>query len=175
MVRDDRELLQRFKDGEGEASERVLEVARRAISQFPGLRHESSDLAQEAVRRTFVTVRKPDFELESTFSGLAYRIAWCVCANEWRRQRQQVELDANLPAPQGEDDVRAVERRILCEWLLQHLGPVDRRILSMSIFELRTSQEIGDDLGMRAGTVRARKRAALARLQKLLKACRTTA
>ena len=127
-------------------------------------REDTRDVLQEAFVRLWRMRARIDWE---RVEPLVFRIALNLAANRRRSRRlwQFVTLSDHAAAPELDGDAgreQAVRRAI------DALPERHRRVLVMSIHSEMTYGEIGEVLGISAGTVGSRRNAALHKLRALL-------
>lgn len=167
------ELIRRSCEGDERAARglyhryapRVYAVVRR----IAGNDDLAKDYAQEAWIRAFRAL--PGFRGDARFSTWLHRIAVNAALQLERKQKAAREREAPLPevipvAPQVRDVL--LQRRL--EEALDQLPPRMRQVLVLHDVEGRTHQEIGEDLGIAAGTSKSQLFKARAKMRRMLAA-----
>lgn len=169
---DETELIERAKQGDGIAigalyrrhSARVYTVVRR----IAGDDAHAEDCAQEAWLRALRAL--PDFRGHARFSTWLHRIA-VNCALHARRQETRLGArETELPAELA--DACATPRPLLrmrLEEAIARLPDGMRRVLVLHDVEGYTHQEIGEMLGVTAGTCKSQLFKARARMREMLR------
>ncbi len=166
------ELIQRAQHGNEAAMQalyrrhapRVYAVVRRLAADDS----VADDWAQEAWIRAFRAL--PKFRGDSAFSTWLHRVA-VNSALQGRRQRgrhesRESELPATLPAPGADPTVL----RITLERALERLPEGMREVMVLHDVEGFTHEEIGDMLGISAGTSKSQLFKGRAKMRDMLRA-----
>jgi len=127
----------------------------------------AEDLAQDAWIRAF---RKLDlFRGDASFGTWMYRLATNTALNRLRRRgrRDEVEQEAEVSRPAASLDDAVINQRLLAE-ALDRLPDGYRRVLVLHDLEGHTHEEIGELLGVAAGTSKSQLHKARARMRELL-------
>lgn len=127
----------------------------------------AEDLAQDAWIRAF---RKLElFRGDSSFGTWMYRLATNTALNRLRRRgrRDEVEREAEIVHPAASLDEAVINQRMLSR-ALDRLPPGYRQVLVLHDVEGRTHEEIGELLGVAAGTSKSQLHKARARMRELL-------
>jgi len=151
------EDVRRAQAGDTESFGRVVEVcwndlvrlARSVVGES-----EAEDAVQDALIAAWDGIR--GLQDPGRFRPWATRIVFRRCLRRTRWQRLRVALDglrepATRPDPESELSLRQ---------LLSGLAPRQRAVLHMTVVEGMSDVEIGDALGLEAGSVRAHRRRA---------------
>ena len=165
------ELIRRACEGDERAARglhdryapRVYAVVRR----IAGADDLAQDYAQEAWIRAFRAL--PTFRGEARFSTWLHRIAVNASLQLERRQKPRREREAPMPEvvavqPQVRDVL--LQRRL--EEALDQLPPRMRQVLVLHDVEGRTHEEIGEALGVAAGTSKSQLFKARAKMRRML-------
>ena len=123
---------------------------------------DAEDAVSEAVLDAFSGIgglRDPE-----AFKSWMFAILSAKCK---QKIRQYKNADSELSEDLAANDCSLSEQTAV-RLAFQSLAPQDRLILSLHLFGGYTSQEIGEQLEMTAGTVRSRQSRALQKLQTLL-------
>ena len=186
----DRELIARFKDGEREAFDGLVErYSTRAFQIAYGVLGNRQD-AEEVAQDVFVRVHRalPKFRGDSEFTTWMFRIAVNLARNKYRWNKTRggkntVSIDAprpnqegdgpglNLPEPRiGPDEKVAVdELRDTVTAEMENLPPLYREALMLRNVEHMSYEEIASLLGCKLGTIKSRIARAREELRKRLK------
>lgn len=173
----EQELLQQAREGDEGAmhalynryAPRVYAVVRR-IAGEDGL---ADDWAQEAWVRAFRAL--PGFRGDAAFSTWLHRVA-VNSALQGKRKRgrhdgREEPLPAVLPGPEHSRDSTVL--RISLERAMERLPDGMRRVLVLHDVEGFTHEEIGEMLGIAAGTSKSQLSKARAKMRVLLRAADT--
>jgi RNA polymerase sigma factor (sigma-70 family) len=169
-------LVQRYRDGDREAAERLARracrLALRTAAAMLGSREEAADVAQDVavdVLRSLGRLREP-----AAFDAWVHRIAVRRTLQAARRRRSarvaEVPLgligETDLPAAEGPDQAMVLGRRGALASSIAELPPKQRLALALRYVHDLSEAEIAAALGCRAGTASSllsRGRAALRR------------
>ncbi len=168
---DERELVQRAREGDRLAMTRLYEAhARRVygvVRRLAGDDHLAEDLSQEAWVRVFQKLHL--FRGESAFGTWLYRLATNVALNRLRRgsRRDEVETAAEMPQVTAAPDEAVVNRRVLAA-ALDRLPEGYRRVLILHDVEGWTHEEIAEALEVAVGTSKSQLHKARARMRELI-------
>lgn len=171
---DERELIERAKDGDRAAmerlyrshSDRVYSVVRR----LAGNDALADDLAQEAWIRAFEKIHL--FRGDSSFGTWMYRLATNTALNHLRSAGRHRELEeeaseeVNPKAPPSVDEA-VINQRVLSE-ALDQLPPGYRQVLVLHDVEGLTHKEIGEKLDVATGTSKSQLHKARAKMRELI-------
>jgi len=182
MLLSEEELINRSRGGDVAAFELLISRYEKKLYtiafRFMGNHDDASDLAQEALIRTFSAIRS--FRGDSSFTTWLYHIAANVCRDELRRRRRYVvsSLDEPMDTEDGTVVRQAVDSSPLPEKiyeqketieyiqsLINDLLPDYRLVLVMREFEGFSYEEIAGKLDCSLGTVKSR----LSRARKILR------
>ena len=167
------ELIERAKRGDRSAiralydrhAERVYAVVRR----FAGDDALAEDWAQEAWIRAIRAL--PDFRGDARFSTWMHRVAVNTALQGQRRRKsrsgREQPMPASLPA-RGTKEPNVLLRMRL-ERALERLPDGMRRVLVLHDIEGYTHEEVGELLGVAAGTSKSQLHKARARMRELLR------
>lgn len=186
---DDRELIERFNNGDQEAFETlVTRHSQRAYQIAYGVLRNPED-AQEVAQDVFVRVYKAlgSFRGDSEFTTWMYRIAMNLARNKYRWKRcrgfqKEFSIDATLESDDGssikyelpetrlgpdeETDLQEFTDRINKE--LYNLPELYREALVLRNVENLSYEQIADILGCKLGTIKSRIARAREELRKRL-------
>lgn len=181
----EQELVQRAKRGDEDAFARLMQDNEARIYnltlRMTGNEQDALDLAQEAFFNAWRGLKF--FKGDSTFSTWVYRLASNACIDHLRRKKRRQDISAPMPVVDEEDERvpevpderyepgRVLEereaRRAVAEGLEQ-LSEEHRRVLMLRELDGLSYQEIGQLLGLEAGTVKSRIARARLALRKIL-------
>ncbi len=168
MPADEREILQRIRAGDIDATERLFEEHRTRIFRvcllYTDNQDDARDILQETFMRAWRNVRK--FRGDSSFTTWLTRIAINLCLN-LRRDRKATEvlepdrLDVVMnrmpagasPGPEHSLRVRELRERILV--LVKRLPPRERMAFVLKHFEELKIREISVLMKISEGTVKS--------------------
>ena len=102
---EDRELMERYADGEAKAFSLLYERHRRPVFNFILRSCGRQDVAEELLQEVFLKVVKsaPSYEPTAKFTTWLYRIARNACIDA-ARKRSRAELYSLNDSPGGDDD-----------------------------------------------------------------------
>ena len=145
---------------------RVYAVVRR-IAGDDGL---AEDWAQEAWIRAFRAL--PKFRGDAAFSTWLHRVAVNSALQGKRKRKRHDERETPLPAvlPGSDHGRDATMLRISLERALEHVPDGMRQVLVLHDVEGFTHEEIGEMLGIAAGTSKSQLSKARAKMRGLLRA-----
>jgi RNA polymerase sigma-70 factor, ECF subfamily len=165
------ELISRAQQGDGDAIEALYR--RHSARVYSVVRHlagddaQADDWSQEAWMRAIRAL--PTFRGDSLFSTWLHRIA-VNCALYGRRRRDRLgSREVDNPAA-GEETAR-IERpllRLRLEDAIQRLPEGMRKVLVLHDVEGYTHEEIGEMLGVAAGTCKSQLFKARAKMREML-------
>ena len=145
-----------------------------ATRRLRGDRAAAEDVVQEAFRTVLEALRTGRIQTPDVVPAFAYETVKNFCMHRGRsvaRETGALGRLAVVPSAPPDDALASVindERRRAVQAALERLEPEDRQILEMTYMDLRTSEAIGQALGLSAGAVRVRRHRALQRLAPLL-------
>lgn len=144
-------------------ADRVYSVVRRVV----GDDHLAEDVSQDAWVRAFEKLHQ--FRGEAAFSTWMHRLAVNQAVNRLRAQgrRSKLETAPELRLPVQEPDEAVLHQRQLAR-ALDALPDGYRTVLVLHDVEGLTHEEIGDRLGIAAGTSKSQLHKARARMRDLL-------
>jgi len=156
-----RELVERAARGETEAfaaltrltSDRLYAIAYRIL--------RDQYLAEDALQQTLITIwnELPRLRDRDRFDAWAYRLVVRAAVAEARRERRGAGvplLPGDSDRASGADDYRVVADRDQLERGFRRLTPEQRAILVLQHYEGLSLAEIGETLGIPAGTAASR-------------------
>ncbi len=189
-AKEDRELIARFKAGELEAFDRLVEKhSRRAYQIAYGVLSSKED-AEEVSQDVFIRIYRalPKFRGESEFTTWMYRIAMNLARNKyrWNKSRgsqRNISIDAPLDGsregegrtldvvetrltPDAQVGVDEFEQRAMAE--LQQLPELYREALVLRNIKEMSYEDIAGLLGCKLGTIKSRIARAREELRKRL-------
>ena len=165
------QLIRRASEGDGRAikalyeryAPRVYAVVRR-IAADDDLAH---DYAQEAWIRAIRAL--PTFRGDARFSTWLHRIAVNAALQALRkaetRNKREGTMPASVPGPEVRGDA-LLQRRL--QWALDRLPEGMRRVIILHDVEGYTHEEIGEHLGVTAGTSKSQLFKARAKMRAML-------
>lgn len=166
----DRELLERFRDGDESAVKTVYERFRGPVFAIGMSVLHDHGLAADATQLTFIkawqaaTTYDPSRELAPWIYAIARRTAIDI----YRKQsRSIVSVDVDTPTlPPALDTIWEVFE---VRSALDRLSDDERRVVKLSHFDGLTHSEIAEHMGIPIGTVKSRSHRAHQRLLELLR------
>ena len=181
----EQELVQRAKRGDEEAFARLMQDNETRIYnltlRMTGNEQDALDLAQEAFFNAWKGLKF--FKGDSAFSTWVYRLASNACIDHLRRKKRRQDISAPMPVTDEENDrppdipderyapEQVVERKQLRQAVVQGLEQLSRehrQVLILRELDGLSYQEIGQLLGLEAGTVKSRIARARLALRKIL-------
>lgn len=125
-------------------------------------RQDAEDVVSETVIIAYENIKK--LKKEESFRSWIFTILMNQCRKHFKQQGKTEELKEEMEA----ERVTSEDNQDLYQ-AFQTLADEERIILSCSILEGYSSEEIGDMLEMNSATVRSKKSRALEKLRKILK------
>lgn len=181
----EQELVQRAQKGDEDAFAQLMRENETRIYnltlRMTGNEQDALDLAQEAFFNAWRGLKF--FKGDSTFSTWVYRLASNACIDHLRRKKRRQDISAPMPVVDEEDDrppdipderyapEQVLERKQLRQAVsegLNRLSDEHRQVLIMRELDGLSYQEIGQVLGLEAGTVKSRIARARLALRKIL-------
>ncbi len=181
----EQELIQRAKKGDEDAFARLMRENETRIYnltlRMTGNEQDALDLAQEAFFNAWKGLKF--FKGDSAFSTWVYRLASNACIDHLRRKKRRQDISAPMPTVDEEDDrpldipderyapEQVLEKKQLRQAVAEGLGQLTeehRQVLIMRELDGLSYQEIGQVLGLEAGTVKSRIARARLSLRKIL-------
>jgi RNA polymerase sigma-70 factor (ECF subfamily) len=164
-------LLQRWRDGEQAAGERLIEVLYPVIARIVRIhlprRDDEVDLVQEILMKTFSRLHQ--YQATAPLTHWVSRIALTTCLDRLRAQKARPEVRwSDLTPPEAElfdttwlegrtpSAENAIAARDLVERLLAVLPPPDRSLILMVDLEGRSLDEISSLTGWSLSKVKMR-------------------
>jgi RNA polymerase sigma-70 factor (ECF subfamily) len=179
MTRDsDLTLIERARGGEEAAFFALYERHKGAVFRFAKRMLLDDGLAADVVQEVFEYFFRmlPDYRPEAKVTTLLLKAARHRALNllEKRRRRDAAPLEADrAPADAGAvDPGAAAEQRDLAQKAREALGglePIHREVIVLKVMRNLTYEEIGEILGVPAGTVKSRLHNGLEALRKKMK------
>lgn len=157
---DDRDLVLRAQEGDGEAYGRLVELHQpRIYATLAKMTHDRDlalDLTQEAFIRAWEEL--DGFQRRSAFSTWLYRIAVRLAYDALRRERQRGESGSTDrladPAPRPDDRVAAGDETALLRQRIQELPEMQRAVVTLRTWNDLSYREIAAILGTTEGSAR---------------------
>ena len=181
----EQELVQRAKGGNEDAFAQLMRENETRIYnltlRMTGNEQDALDLAQEAFFNAWRGLKF--FKGDSSFSTWVYRLASNACIDHLRRKKRRQDISAPMPVVDEEDDrppdipderyapEQVLEQKQLRQAVaegLDRLSDEHRQVLIMRELDGLSYQEIGQVLGLEAGTVKSRIARARLSLRKIL-------
>ena len=180
----EQELVQRAKNGDENAFAQLMRDNEKRVYnltlRMTGNPEDAMDLAQETFLNAWRGLKF--FKGDSAFSTWVYRLANNACIDHLRKQSRRRDINAPLPTDPEDDSLPDVpderyrpdhhleqqESRRALEQGLAQLSQEHRQVLVMRELSGLSYQEIGDVLGLEAGTVKSRIARARLSLRKIL-------
>ncbi|MFP3947751.1 MAG: RNA polymerase sigma factor [Gemmatimonadota bacterium] len=172
---EDARLVRRSRDGDREAFEllvrRHLAAAHRVALVTTGDRHDADDVCQDAFVKALIRIedcRQPE-RFRAWLLTIVKNTALNALDREKRRRGEPLDEGWKI-ASEGGPEADA-ERRALRERLagaVQELPEMQRRVLLLHDYEGWTHGEIGEELGIAAGTSRYHLHAARGSMRRML-------
>ena len=164
-------LLQRWRDGEQAAGEKLIQVLYPLIARIVRIhlprRDDESDLVQEILMKTFSRLHQ--YQATAPLTHWVSRIALTTCLDRLRAQKARPEVRwSDLTPPEAElfdttwlegrtaSAENAIVARDLVERLLAVLPPTDRSLILMVDLEGRSLDEISSLTGWSLSKVKMR-------------------
>lgn len=176
---DEKELIRRSQDGDGEAFGHLIERYKGKMFNLAygmiGDRSEADDLAQEVFIKAYYAL--PKFQFRSEFGTWLYRIAVNHVRDYLRKSRHRLdevsihELGETIPAAADsslEERQLADRRRLLVQTALRRLSEKYQAILILRDMQGLPYDEIARILGISPGTVDSRLHRARKKLREKL-------
>lgn len=181
----DEDLMERFRDGDAGAFERLLERHQRGVYNFVYRFVNDVELANDLLQETFLRVIKgaPGYSRKARFTTWMYTIArnQCIDALRKARYRRTASLDATSPDGEGEgrslmdripgdsedahDRTDAAEVGIRIQEAVALLSVEQREVFIMREFRQLQFKEIAAIVGVSENTIKSRMRYALENLR----------
>ncbi|HTY36674.1 MAG TPA: sigma-70 family RNA polymerase sigma factor [Bacteroidota bacterium] len=182
--RDDFELVQAFRSGDGKAFEEIVRRYQRQVANIIyltlGNREEVDDLSQEVFVRVFRSLDR--FEFDSSLYSWIYRIAVNLCIDEIRKKkiRKLIPLDflseqkfegekRTKEATTGSDELLMKEKKEIIRGALDRLSPLHRTVVLLREYQDLSYGEIAKTLGISPQAVKSRLFRAREELRVMLK------
>ena len=165
-------LVRRVQGGELDAFEELVHAHEKTVYnlalRMTGNPQDAEDMAQEAFLKAYRSL--PEFRGESKFSVWLYRIVSNVCLDHLRKQSRRPSSSLTMEDDDGEEqqfdvpDESASPEKLLEQKLtreavqrgLNQLPDEQRQILLLRELRGLSYEEIGEALGLEAGTVKSR-------------------
>ena len=165
-------LVRRVQGGELDAFEELVRAHEKTVYnlalRMTGNPQDAEDMAQEAFLKAYRSL--PEFRGESKFSVWLYRIVSNVCLDHLRKQSRRPSSSLTMEDNDGEEqqydvpDESASPEKLLEQKLtreavqrgLNQLPDEQRQILLLRELRGLSYEEIGEALGLEAGTVKSR-------------------
>ena len=165
-------VIRRVQQGDVDAFETLVTAYEKNVYnlalRMTGNREDAQDMAQEAFIKAYNSL--PGFRGDSKFSVWLYRIVSNVCLDFLRRQKRRPASSLSVEDDEGEEtqlDVADVsqspevllEQKLTREAVrrgLDQLPEEQRQILLLREIHGLSYEEIGQTLGLEAGTVKSR-------------------
>lgn len=181
---DERKLVRRAQKGDAAAFEQLVELHSARIYSIAlrmvGDPTDAEDLAQEAFLRIWRSL--DSFNMDAKFSTWAYRLTTNVCIDFLRKEKknntvplftedddgEETELPVADERYSPEQQLQQQELRRSVNEAMEQLDPQYRQILSMRELGGLSYDEIAEQLGLKAGTVKSRISRAREQMRKLL-------
>jgi RNA polymerase sigma-70 factor, ECF subfamily len=170
MVDDDLSLLEKFRKGEKDAFNDLIQKYYRKVLnlvyRFYGCeRHEAEDITQEVFLRTYRSLER--FEGRSSFFTYIFKITMNLCLkkrkSKWRETPTEMEgaLEHEPPAFQAkqesvEQHFEDTERQALVRNVVQSLPEEQRVVVILNRFNDMAYEEIADTLNITLAAVKSR-------------------
>ena len=151
-----------------ESQRRVFQIAYSVL----GNRADAEDVAQETFLRAYQNFRS--LRDAERFQGWVNRIAFRLALNRQRGMRRRMLRDTTwqVSVPEALDGSKNAEERLLLGQLrvaIEKLPRKFRRVLQLSVVEEMDATQVGEVLGIPAGTVRSQLHTARKRLLEAMK------
>ncbi len=160
----DEELLQRAKDGDGDAFEtlyrRYRDWAHRLAWRFAGNEQDALDVLQETF--LYLLRKLPDFHLTASLTTFLYPVVKHLSLNLHRRRQSNVDEEILLAIP--DPAVQSAPRAELAA-ALAGLPPDQREVILMRFLDDMSLDEIAQALDVPTGTIKSRLHRALETLR----------
>jgi RNA polymerase sigma factor (sigma-70 family) len=166
----DRELLERFREGDESAVKAVYERFRGPVFAISMSILHDHGLAADATQQTFVKAWQAatTYDADRELAPWIYAIARRTAIDIYRKQSRSVasdEVDSMEPPPSLDTIWEVFEVRSA----LDRLPDEERQVIKLSHFDGLTHTEIAEHMGIPVGTVKSRSHRAHQRLIELLR------
>jgi RNA polymerase sigma factor (sigma-70 family) len=166
----DRELLERFREGDESAVKAVYERFRGPVFAISMSVLHDHGLAADATQQTFVKAWQAatTYDADRELAPWIYAIARRTAIDIYRKQSRSVasdEVDSMEPPPSLDTIWEVFEVRSA----LDRLPDEERQVIKLSHFDGLTHTEIAEHMGIPVGTVKSRSHRAHQRLIELLR------
>jgi len=181
----DEDLMERFRDGDAAAFERLLERHQRGVYNFAFRFINNTELANDLLQETFLRVIKgaPGYSRKARFTTWMYTIARNQCIDTLRKARYRRTASLDQPAPGGDgegpslmdripgrsDDAHertdSAEIGIRIQEAIAQLSVEQREVFVMREFRQLQFKEIAAIVGVSENTIKSRMRYALENLR----------
>jgi RNA polymerase sigma-70 factor (ECF subfamily) len=152
-------LITRCQLRDRQALAELIEQYERPVRYYIRRLVDSADLADELFQDTWLTVIRKIHTLGNPerFTVWLYRIARNRVYQEFRRNKQAVELDESMEAPDNpQEEVLSFEDAAKLHRCLGELKPLQKEVLMLRFIEQMSYDQIADVLDCNIGTVRSR-------------------
>jgi RNA polymerase sigma-70 factor, ECF subfamily len=168
--RENQEYLLAFRQGDQDAFEALFRCHQRAVFGWTMRMVRNAAAAEEIVVETFWRIYRAHarFDPAQGFEAWARRIATRAAIDYLRRQRPEVELPLDVPAPARADPAISEEIRRKTAQALARLPAKLRVAAVLAVIEERPQKEVAEALGISVGAVKLRVFRALRMLRKEL-------
>jgi RNA polymerase sigma-70 factor (ECF subfamily) len=177
MEREDRELVDRFQQGDEVAFNQLVMRHRQSVYFLAlGLLNsveDAEDLAQDAFVRAYEGMKK--FRSHSSFRTWIYRITLNLCLNEIRKRkvRQMFSLEslglATISRDKKPDEaMEHAERHQVLNEAIAKLPPKQKQVFVLRHFSELPHAEIAEIMGRNVGTIKANYFQAIQKLRSAL-------
>jgi RNA polymerase sigma-70 factor (ECF subfamily) len=169
---DDLALVERARQGDAKAHEKLVKKYRKSVYymllKMVNNADDAEDLTQEAFAKAFAALER--YDTKYAFSTWLFRIATNNCIDHIRKRRvQTVSLDTPYHSEEGDDiqfDVRDSDlnpneqmlRKQRKEYIKQAVEKLPKKfkvLVELRYFQEMSYEEVGEEMGMPIGTVKA--------------------
>lgn len=150
-------LVQRLRDGDGNALEPLIAATRGMASRLAYSILHDRDLCQDVVQDVYITVYQKIHQLRevAAFKGWFTRIIVNRCRAELKHQPQLLE-DHEEEVARMAASAEPLDEQLEVRQALESLSQLDRTVLTMREVMDLSYQEIAETLEIPVGTVRSR-------------------
>jgi len=157
------DLLARYVDGEPRALEALIQRREQWLYNVAKKTVRDKSLAEEALQEALISICKNahTFRGDSQLSSWMYQIVTHACFDVLRKEKVRAHLSLDeFDNPDQIGEVSTFEGALLDQLLIQsallQIEPQHKEVITLLDLEGRSVQEVGEILGIPAGTVKSR-------------------
>lgn len=157
------DLLARFIEGEPRALEALIQRREKWLYNVAKKTVRDKSLAEEALQEALISICKNahTFRGDSQVSSWMYQIVTHACFDVLRKEKVRAHLSIDeLDSPDLIGGVSTFEAALLDQLLIHsallQIEPQHKEVITLLDLEGRSVQEVGEMLGVPAGTVKSR-------------------